>query len=88
MREVVIYLTASCPYCVRATMLFDKKEVTYTELRVDLDMALQEEMYQRSNRFTVPQIFIGDIHVGGFDDLYLLEMNNELDPLLFSDEFK
>jgi len=86
MNHIVIYLTASCPYCVRAKMLLDKKEVAYTEIRVDLEPELQQEMIQRSKQFSVPQIFIGETHVGGFDDMYLLEMNDELDPLLFPNQ--
>jgi len=86
MSNVVIYLTPYCPYCVRAKMLLDKKKVSYTELRVDLDNELLEEMYQRSKKFTVPQIFIGETHVGGCDEMYMLEMDNKLDPLLFPDE--
>jgi len=86
MSSVVIYLTPYCPYCVRAKILLDKKEVTYTELRVDLDNQLLEEMYQRSKKFTVPQIFIGETHIGGCDEMYMLEMDNKLDRLLFPDE--
>ena len=86
MNNVVIYLTPYCPYCVRAKMLLDKKEVPYTELRVDLDNDLLEEMYQRSKKFTVPQIFIGDTHVGGCDEMFLLETDNKLDLLLFPNE--
>jgi len=83
MNEVVLYTTGSCPYCVRAKRLLDRKEVEYTEFRVDGNDVLREEMYQRSNRFTVPQIFIGEYHVGGFDDMYLLDLEGDLDPLLF-----
>ena len=86
MSSIDIYLTPSCPYCIRAKMLLDQKEVIYTELRVDLDNKLLEEMYQRSKNFTVPQIFIGEIHVGGFDEMYALEMGNQLDSLLFPNE--
>ena len=86
MSSIHIYLTPSCPYCIRAKMLLDQKEVTYTELRVDLDNKLLEEMYQRSRNFTVPQIFIGETHVGGFDEMYALEMDNQLDALLFPNE--
>lgn len=86
MSKVVIYSTLYCPYCVRAKMLLDKKGVPYTELRVDLDDELLEEMYQRSKKFTVPQIFIGETHIGGCDEMYALERENKLDPLLFPDE--
>jgi len=86
MTNVVLYVTASCPYCIRAKMLLDKKGVEYTEHRVDLNDALLEEMYQLSNRFSVPQIFIGDYHVGGFDDMYMMDLDDELDPLLFPEQ--
>lgn len=86
MISIDIYLTPGCPYCIRAKMLLDKKEVSYTELRVDLDNKLLEEMYRRSNNFTVPQIFIGDTHVGGFDEMYALEMDDQLNSLLFPNE--
>jgi glutaredoxin 3 len=83
MTKIDIYLTASCPYCVRAKNLLDNKGVTYREKRIDLDSALEAEMYQRAKQFTVPQIFIGETHVGGCDDMFLLEMNGQLDGLLF-----
>ena len=68
-----------------AKKLLDKKLTTYTELNVDSDPELRTEMVQRSMRRTVPQIFIGDRHVGGFDELYALEVQNELDFLLIPD---
>jgi len=83
MSHVVIYTTATCPYCIRAKLLLDKKEITYTELRVDQDLQLREEMHQRAKQITVPQIFIGEIHVGGFDQMYMLDLDDKLDPLLF-----
>jgi len=83
MTNIVIYLTQSCPYCIRAKILLDKKGVEYIEHDVDTDEALREEMLQLSRRFSVPQIFIGDYHVGGFDDLYMMDLDDELDPLLF-----
>ncbi|MDH3327111.1 MAG: glutaredoxin 3 [Gammaproteobacteria bacterium] len=86
MTNVVIYVTPSCPYCIRAKILLDKKGVDYIEHRVDTDNDIREEMYQRSKRFSVPQIFIGDFHVGGFDDLYMLDLDNRLDPLLFPEQ--
>ncbi len=84
MREVVIYTSRICPYCIMAKRLLDKKTTNYTELNVDTNPELRSEMMQRSMRRTVPQIFIGDQHVGGFDDLYALEVQNELDSLLLS----
>jgi len=80
--EVVIYSTAMCPYCVRAKMLLDNKSVTYAEIRIDHDRERMQEMMTRSNRRTVPQIFIDDYHVGGYDDMAELEAFGKLDPLL------
>ena len=79
---VEIYSTEFCPYCTRARMLLDKKGVSYTEFRVDQDVSLRREMEQRSQRTSVPQIFIGDKHIGGFDDLAELEYVEELDNIL------
>ena len=82
MPTVVMYSTGFCPYCVRARMLLDRKSVIYTDIRVDLEPALRAEMIQRSGRTSVPQIFIDDFHVGGCDDMYALEQQGRLDPLL------
>ncbi|MFN2308716.1 MAG: glutaredoxin 3 [Gammaproteobacteria bacterium] len=82
MPEVVMYSSGFCPYCVRARGLLEHKGVRYTEIRVDLEPGLYQEMHQRSGRSTVPQIFIGSHHVGGCDDLYALERQGDLDPLL------
>ncbi len=82
MPKVVIYSTGACPYCIRAKKLLEKKGVEYTDLRVDADPTLRTEMEERSRRFTVPQIFIGEFHVGGFDDMYVLELDGKLDELL------
>jgi len=71
-----------CPYCVRAKSLLNSKAVEYEEIRVDLDRTKMLEMIQLSNRRTVPQIFIDDFHVGGFNDMAQLEACGELDPLL------
>ena len=70
MKNTLIYTTATCPYCVRAKQLLKEKGLDYTEIRVDLDDAEREKMISRSGRRTVPQIFIDDQHIGGFDDLY------------------
>lgn len=83
MANVVIYSTGSCPYCVRACRLLDAKGVIYTEIRVDRDPELRNEMMTKSCRRSVPQIFIGDYHVGGFDEMYLLDKSGELDTLLY-----
>lgn len=83
MSNVEIYTTRYCPYCIRAKHLLEKKNVAYTEYRVDEDHKLRIEMVDRANRTSVPQIFIDNYHVGGFDDMLILDMNDELDPLLF-----
>lgn len=82
MPEIVIYTSTFCPYCVMAKRLLDKKGVLYTELNVDTKQGLREEMQQKTQRRTVPQIYIGDLHVGGFDDLYALDRQQKLDSLL------
>lgn len=79
---VVIYTTAWCPYCIRAKRLLDSKLVPYNEIKVDNDPVLRREMTQLSGRHTVPQIWIGERHVGGCDELYSLERSAQLDPLL------
>ena len=80
--HIVIYTKLVCPYCVRAKQLLDRKKVTYEEIRVDLDPVRRDEMIERSQRQTVPQIFINDYHVGGCDDLYELDRQGKLDELL------
>ncbi len=77
-----MYSTRFCPYCIRARMLLDSKQVDYTDISVDGEPALRREMTQRSGRRTVPQIWIGEQHVGGFDDLSRLEQQGLLDELL------
>ncbi|MFZ2451207.1 MAG: glutaredoxin 3 [Methylobacter sp.] len=84
MPEILIYTTKICPYCIMAKRLLDKKGVTYNEINVDGNPGLREAMMQKTRRRTVPQIYIGDLHVGGFDELYSLEQNKKLDPLLVS----
>ncbi len=79
---MVIYSTAICPYCVRAKRLLDRKGVRYQEIRVDLEPLKLTEMVQRSQRRTVPQIFIDSYHVGGYDDMVSLDMDERLNPLL------
>ena len=79
---VTIYSTRICPYCVRAKALLDHKRVAYTEVLVDEQPEKRVEMMQKSGRRTVPQIFVGGHHVGGFDDLYMLDKSGGLDPLL------
>ena len=83
MSKVLMYSTAVCPYCVRAEQLLTRKGVTDIEkVRVDLDPQRREEMMEKTGRRTVPQIYIGDTHVGGCDDLYELERQGKLDSLL------
>ncbi|MBI5897683.1 MAG: glutaredoxin 3 [Rhodocyclales bacterium] len=83
MAKVLMYSTAVCPFCVRAEQLLTRKGVTEIEkVRVDLEPARREEMMQKTGRRTVPQIYIGDTHVGGCDDLYELEHQGKLDSLL------
>lgn len=83
MKEVVIYTSAGCPYCMKAKKLLDEKGVEYHELRVDENHELAVEAREKSGgQRTVPQIFVNDYHVGGCDDLYDLDKENKLDPLL------
>ncbi len=83
MAHVSMYCTAVCPYCNMAEKLLNRKGVTQIDkIRVDLDPAKREEMMARTGRRTVPQIYIDDFHVGGFDDLSALDQDGKLDPLL------
>lgn len=85
MPNIEIYTTRVCPYCVRAKALLKRKGQSFTEIDVSDDDELMGQMVQRSGgRMTVPQIFIGDTHVGGCDDLYELDSAGRLDPLLAS----
>ncbi|NND69039.1 MAG: glutaredoxin 3 [Halioglobus sp.] len=80
--EVTLYTTPYCPYCIRAKSLLDAKSVQYRDLDVGADPGLRRQMMERSGRRTVPQIWIGEQHIGGFDDMYLLERQGRLDELL------
>ena len=81
--RVLMYTTAVCPYCTRAKQLLGARGVTQIEeVRVDLDPDQRDEMMRKTQRRTVPQIFIGETHVGGCDDLYALDAAGELKPLL------
>ncbi len=80
--SIEVYTTRMCPYCVMAKQLLDKKGVSYSEVYVDQDQDLMSEMMERSKQRSVPQIFINDLHVGGFDDLSALDRKSGLDPLL------
>ncbi len=80
--RVRMYATAFCPYCVRARRMLQRKGVTWEEISIDGDRDRFQEMIQLANRTTVPQIFIGDTHVGGYDDMAALDRAGKLDPLL------
>ena len=79
---VTVYLSDWCPYCQRARGLLAQKNVDFSEINVEDNPKLRQEMIARSNRRTVPQIFIGDKHVGGCDDLFELDRSGELDRLI------
>ncbi|MEY2631684.1 MAG: hypothetical protein RIR00_338 [Pseudomonadota bacterium] len=82
-QKVLMYTTAVCPYCIRAKQLLTARGVSEVEeIRVDLQPELREEMMARTQRRTVPQIYIGETHVGGCDDLYALDKAGKLLPLL------
>jgi len=82
MKKITIYTTSFCPYCVRAKALFDRKSLKYEEVNVE-DQQERDKMIEKAGgRRTVPQIFIGSVHVGGCDDLYALEKEGKLDEIL------
>lgn len=80
--EIVIYTTAICPYCVAAKNFLKSKGQSWTEIRIDLDPSQRETMIARARRTSVPQIFIGGTHVGGYDDMIALHRAGGLEPLL------
>lgn len=82
MKRVRMYTTAICPFCIMAKRLLQQKGVAVDEVRVDEDSARRDEMTRITGRRTVPQIFVGDTHVGGYDDLSALNREGKLDPLL------
>ena len=82
---VVIYTTRFCPFCVQARSLLQKKGVKYQDIAVDADSALRREMMQKSGRHTVPQIWIGESHIGGCDELFALERSGQLNGLLMGE---
>lgn len=82
MPEIIIYTSNLCPYCTMAKRLLNKKGARYQEINVDKSPELRQEMMLKSKRRTVPQIYVGDYHVGGFDELYALDRKQQLDPLL------
>lgn len=82
MTAVTIYTKPFCPYCTRAIGLLRQKGVNYQEIEAGMDPALRQEMMQRSGRSTYPQIFIGEMHIGGCDDIMALERDGKLDAML------
>ncbi len=82
MGKVRIYTSSDCYYCDRAKVLLSKKGVAYEEIDVEKNREAMREVVRTTGRQTVPQIFIGDMHVGGCDDLYALDAQGKLDPLL------
>ncbi|SMH45240.1 glutaredoxin 3 [Maritimibacter sp. HL-12] len=82
MQPVTIYTTPYCGFCIAAKRLLNKKGVEFNEIDVSHHPELRQEMMQKSGRHTVPQIWIGEVHVGGFDDMHDLDMRGKLDPLL------
>lgn len=79
---ITIYSTAICPYCVAAKNFLKSKQKEWTEVRIDLDPAEREKMITLTRRTSVPQIFVGDVHVGGYDDMMALHRAGKLEPLL------
>lgn len=82
MSEIIVYSKEICPYCVRAKALLQRKGATFKEIKITDDKTKEEMMKKSGGRMTVPQIFIGDFHVGGCDDLYALDAAGKLDELL------
>ena len=82
MADVLVYSSDYCPYCIRAKQLLKSKNVAFEEVRVDGQPQVRAAMAQKAGRTSVPQIWIGDAHVGGCDDLFALERAGELDELL------
>ncbi|WP_066681706.1 glutaredoxin 3 [Caulobacter sp. CCH9-E1] len=82
MAKVTIYTRPFCPYCSRALALLNEKGADFTEIEAGMNPALRQEMMQRSGRNTFPQIFVGDQHIGGCDDMMALEEQGKLDALL------
>lgn len=82
MASVMLYTTRFCPYCVRAKHLLDSKGVPYSEIAVDGRQDLRQDLLKRTGQRTVPQIWVGDTHVGGCDELFALERQGALDALL------
>lgn len=82
MAQIILYTTGYCPYCVKAKALLTQKNAPFTEIRVDLQPELRDEMVRKSGGHTVPQIFINGQAIGGCDDLHALDAQGKLDTLL------
>jgi len=84
MSSITVYSSAMCGYCVAAKNFIKNKGFEYQEVRIDLDPEQRRLMVERAGRTSVPQIFVGDVHVGGYDDLVAMDRRGELQPLLES----
>lgn len=82
MKDITIYTTRTCPFCIRAKMLLDDKGLTYQEIAVDGKPKLRAQMAEKAGRTSVPQIWVGDYHVGGCDELMAFNRSGQLDKLL------
>ena len=80
--EITLYSTLVCPYCVAAKNFLKSKGLEWTEVRIDLDPVEREKMVAKAKRTSVPQIFVGDVHVGGYDDMMALHRAGKFEPLL------
>lgn len=81
-RPITLYTTAICPYCISAKHFLKSKGLSWTEVRIDTDPAERSRMVERAGRTSVPQIFVGDVHVGGFDDMMALHRAGRFEPLV------
>ena len=84
--EITLYASAICPYCVAAKNFLKSKGQVWTEVRIDLDFEQRQAMIARANRTSVPQIFIGQTHIGGYDDMIAMHRAGKLEPLLAGSE--
>ena len=83
--EITLYSTLVCPYCVAAKNFLKSKGLEWTEVRIDLDPVEREKMVAKAKRTSVPQIFVGDVHVGGYDDMMAMHREGRFEPLLAGD---
>ena len=83
--EITLYSSAICPYCVAAKNFLKSKGLDWTEIRIDIDLAERERMIALAKRTSVPQIFVGDVHVGGYDDMMALHREGRFEPLARGD---